>query len=196
MVRLTARADYPMQYAELHCHSTFSLLDGASHPERLVERARELGLHAVAITDHDELGGVVRFARAAAEHAFNGIIGTELTVEQPESARDAAGCGVLTHLVLLAQNATGYGNISTLITRARMDHPRGRPQVSLDRVAAHADGVFALSGCARGWVRPNSSRKYFSGDSPSSAGIMRSPRSARSCRNCSALRARSVCRGW
>ncbi len=140
------------RYAELHCHSTFSLLDGASHPERLVERAMELGLHSIAITDHDDLGGVVRFAREAAEKQFNGIIGAELTVEQPESPRDAAGCGTLTHLVLLAQNAEGYGNISSLITRSRMDHPRGRPRVSVETLAGYANGIFALTGCARGWV--------------------------------------------
>jgi len=69
-------------YAELHCHSTFSLLDGASDPERLVERAAELGLAALALTDHDDLGGAVRFATAASAAGLPGIIGAELTIEE------------------------------------------------------------------------------------------------------------------
>ena len=68
-------------YVELHCHSSFSLLDGASDPEALVERARALGYPALALTDHDDLGGVVRFAQAAREAGVGGIVGAELTVD-------------------------------------------------------------------------------------------------------------------
>src|SRR5687767_4579534 len=81
---MTDRSDY----VELHCHSAFSMLDGAALPETLVERATELGHPALALTDHDELGGAVRFAQAADEHGIAGIIGAELTVEY--SARDKA----------------------------------------------------------------------------------------------------------
>ena len=70
-------------YAELHCHSTFSLLDGASDPERLVERAVAVGLGALALTDHDDVGGAVRFATAAREAKLAGIHGAELTVDVP-----------------------------------------------------------------------------------------------------------------
>ncbi len=66
------------RYAELHCHSSFSFLDGASNPEELVIRAKELGLSALAITDHDDFGGIVRFAYAARELEFPAIIGCEL----------------------------------------------------------------------------------------------------------------------
>ncbi len=131
-------------YVELHCHSAFSLLDGASHPEELVDRAVELGYHALAITDHDELGGIVAFAQAGEGDALECIIGAELTVE--------GDGGVPHHLVLLAEDRTGYGNLSTMITRARMDCPRGRPSLPLDTVAAHAKGLFALTGCPRGLV--------------------------------------------
>ena len=68
-------------YAELHCHSTFSLLDGASDPERLVERAVELGLSALALTDHDDLGGAVRFATAAKAANLPSIIEAEVTLD-------------------------------------------------------------------------------------------------------------------
>ena len=135
-------------YAELHCHSVFSLQDGASEPERLVTRAQALGLHALALTDHDDLGGAVRFAQAAAAADFNGILGTELTLLVP--GRDDAF--VNTHLVLLAETREGYGNICTLITRGRMDRPRGTPGVTLDTLARHASGIFALTGCPRGWI--------------------------------------------
>ena len=131
-------------YVELHCHSAFSLLDGASHPEELVDRAVELGYHALAITDHDELGGIVAFAQAGEGDALECIIGAEITVE--------GDGGVPHHLVLLAEDRTGYGNLSTMITRARMDCPRGRPSLPLDTVAAHAKGLFALTGCLRGLV--------------------------------------------
>jgi error-prone DNA polymerase len=131
-------------YVELHCHSAFSLLDGASHPEELVDRAVELGYHALAITDHDELGGIVAFAQAGEGDALECIIGAELTVE--------GDGGVPHHLLLLAEDRTGYGNLSTMITRARMDCPRGRPSLPLDTVAAHAKGLFALTGCPRGLV--------------------------------------------
>jgi len=146
-------------YAELHCHSAFSLLDGASLPEALVERAHTLGYPALALTDHDELGGVVRFAQAAATVKLGGILGVELTVEVEDAAtidtRSCAGEPATprrTHLVLLAESREGYGNLSTLVTRARMDRPRGQPAVSFELLAQHTAGVFALTGCPRGWV--------------------------------------------
>src|SRR5437588_1846081 len=70
-------------YAELHCHSNFSFLDGASHPEELVEEAVRLGLEALAITDHDGMYGSVRFAEAAREFGLRTVFGSELTVEGP-----------------------------------------------------------------------------------------------------------------
>ncbi len=153
-------------YAELHCHSTFSLLDGASDPERLVERAMALGLGALALTDHDDVGGAVRFATAAKEAQLAGLHGAELTVdvplppgfergEAPIPHRVVGEDGVprlRTHLVLLCETREGWGNLCTLITRARLDHPRGEPRVTLDQLAAHTAGLYALSGCARGWV--------------------------------------------
>ncbi len=133
-----------VDYVELHCHSAFSLLDGASSPEELVARAVIAGQSAIALTDHDELGGAVRFAQAADAAGLAGIIGTELTVQAN---------GALQHLTLLATSRIGYGNISTLITRARMDvAERGAPSVPFALLAQHTEGVFALSGCPRGAI--------------------------------------------
>jgi error-prone DNA polymerase len=144
-----------LAYAELHCHSCFSLLDGAALPETLVARAVELGLTALAITDHDELGGSVRFATAAMDAGLPAIIGAELTVRVGSDSGSDPGSdtgGFLTHLPLLAESREGYANLSTLITLGRRDSPRGSPSVSLDDVAQHAAGLFALTGCPRGWV--------------------------------------------
>jgi len=66
---------------ELHCHSAFSMLDGAALPELLIARAADLGYPALALTDHDELGGAVRFAQAGSEHGVRAIIGAEVTLE-------------------------------------------------------------------------------------------------------------------
>ncbi len=142
-------------YVELHCHSGLSLLDGASNPETLVERAHSLGYHSLALTDHDELGGVVRFSEAARAVGMNAIIGAELTVRTPLSTLHSPISALqfqFSHLVLLAESRVGYGNLSTLITRARMDCDRGQPSVTLDMLARHAQGLFALTGCPRGWV--------------------------------------------
>lgn len=192
MVRLSA-------FAELHCHSTFSLLDGASDPERLVERALALGLHALALTDHDDVGGAVRFATAARDGNLCGLHGAELTVDVPlpaalergESTAPGRVVGedgvprLRTHLVLLCETREGWGNLCTLITRARLDHPRGEPRVTLDTLAAHTAGLYALSGCARGWVPQLLTLERMQGAVGSSAqsnaqgAAIRAPRSAR-----------------
>ena len=131
-------------YVELHAHSAFSLLDGASAPEELVARTVVTGQTAIALTDHDELGGAVRFAQAADAAGIAGIIGAELTVQAD---------GALQHLTLLATSRLGYGNLSTLLTRARMDAAeRGAPSVSFELLSQHAAGLYALSGCPRGAV--------------------------------------------
>src|SRR5258706_1464828 len=141
------------EYVELHCHSAFSLLDGAALPEMLVARAANLGYSALALTDHDELGGAVRFAQAGSELGIGAIIGAELTFSVPLQAHRAEGTpsthrrpqepfaaaaendvhakNDLHHLVLLAETREGYGNLSTLITHARMQSARGEPSVDL-----------------------------------------------------------------
>jgi error-prone DNA polymerase len=137
-------------YAELHCHSALSLLDGASLPETLAERAAELGYPALAITDHDEMGGVVRFGTACEAVGIAGILGAELTVRVPDEFKTYGTR--TTHLVLLAESRDGYRNIASLITHARMHTERGSPQVPWELVAQHSGGVFALTGCPRGWI--------------------------------------------
>ena len=122
----------PADYVELHCHSGFSLLDGASNPEALIARAAALSMKAIALTDHDDLGGAVRWAEAGKEHGVAAIIGLEATVGA-------------SHLTLLAMNEEGYRNLSQLVTAARSGE-RGAPTVSWDRIERHAAGLFCLTG--------------------------------------------------
>src|SRR3954451_11236365 len=94
-------------YAELHCHSNFSFLDGASHPEELVEEAARLELDAIALTDHDGMYGVVRFAEAAKAYGMRAVYGAELSLglAEPQGGHaDPAG----QHLVVLARGPDGY----------------------------------------------------------------------------------------
>jgi len=127
-------------YAELHCHSCFSLLDGASTPEALVDRAVELGLPALALTDHDGLYGAVRFYVAARERGLHPVIGAEVTLEGDS------------HLVLLAENRAGYANLCALITRAQLDRSKGQARLKVSHLRGRTDGLIALTGCRKGRV--------------------------------------------
>jgi error-prone DNA polymerase len=127
-------------YVELHCHSNFSLLDGASHAEDLVSRAAELNMPALALTDHNGLYGAIRFYKACLEANIKPIIGAEMTLENGN------------HLTLLASNNTGYSNLCRLITRAQLEHRKGRPVLSLETLARHSAGLICLSGCRKGEI--------------------------------------------
>ncbi|MBK7836622.1 MAG: error-prone DNA polymerase [Candidatus Obscuribacter sp.] len=135
-------------YAELHCHSAFSFLDGASLPEELVDRACELGLAALALTDTLDLGGIPRFAQAAREQKLDGIVGAELILEDDSQ------------IVLLAMDLKGYKNISEMITRSRAIGERGSPRVSYADLFAHTEGLIALSGSEHGAI----ARALYGGD--------------------------------
>ncbi len=141
-------------YAELHCHSNFSFLDGASHPEELVEQAARLGLDAIALTDHDGMYGVVRFAEAAGELGVRTVFGAELSLglTAPQSGvADPEG----SHLLLLARDPDGYRALCRVISAAQLrGQEKGRPVYDLDEVVAETAGhVLALTGCRKGAVR-------------------------------------------
>ena len=125
-------------YAELHLHTNFSFLDGASHPEELVAQAAALGMPALAVTDHDGLYGVVRFAVAARGHGVKPIVGTELTLDGGY------------HVTLLARDRRGYANLCRLLSAAQLGHPKGEASASFDLLSRHAAGLVCLSGCPRG----------------------------------------------
>jgi error-prone DNA polymerase len=127
-------------YLELHCHSHFSLLDGASSPEALVTRAAELGMSALALTDHDAVYGAVRFVKAVREQGIRPILGAELTLEGSY------------HLTLLAQDTVGWGNLCQLITLARHHAPKGEALLPDGALDGYTDGLIALSGCKHGEI--------------------------------------------
>ena len=141
-------------YAELHCHSNFSFLDGASHPEELVEQAARLGLDALALTDHDGMYGVVRFAEAAVELGVRTVFGAELSLglSGPQNGvADPEG----SHLLLLARDPVGYRGLCRTISTAQLaGQEKGRPVYALDEVVADTAGhVLVLTGCRKGAVR-------------------------------------------
>jgi len=127
-----------MTYAELHCHSYYSFHDGASSPEELILRAKDLGYQALAITDHDNLCGAMSFARQARELGVKPVTGAEITL---------AGGG---HLTLLAKDRTGYANLCRLITLAHASGKRNHPELDPAHLGEHAAGLIALSGCPGG----------------------------------------------
>ncbi|MEU7531307.1 error-prone DNA polymerase [Saccharothrix sp. NPDC042600] len=141
-------------YAELHCHSNFSFLDGASHPEELVEEAARLGLDAVTLTDHDGMYGVVRFAEAARDLGVHTAYGAELSLglSAPQNGvPDPEG----EHLLLVARGPEGYRRLCSVISSAHLrGGEKGRPVYDLDEVVDELAGhVLALTGCRKGMVR-------------------------------------------
>ncbi|GLZ43268.1 error-prone DNA polymerase [Actinokineospora sp. NBRC 105648] len=149
-----ADGDARVPYAELHCHSNFSFLDGASHPEELVEAAALLGLDAVAITDHDGMYGVVRFAEAAREVGMRTVFGAELSLglTAPQNGvADPEG----EHLLLLADQQEGYHRLCRVLTTGHLDgEEKGKPAYNLAHVVEETrDHCVVLTGCRKGSVR-------------------------------------------
>ena len=143
-----------LPYAELHAHSSYSFLDGASSPEELLEEAERLGLHALAITDHDGFYGIVRFAEAAETASVKTVFGAELSLglSEPQNGEaDPEG----SHLLVLARQEEGYHRLAAAITEAQLrGAEKGRPVYDLDELAEHAGGHWVvLTGCRKGAVR-------------------------------------------
>jgi error-prone DNA polymerase len=151
-------------YAELHCHSNFSFLDGASYPEELVAEAARLGLDALALTDHDGFYGVVRFAEAAKQAGVPTVFGAELTLAGPGTgfAAQAAPAAVRTgtpdprgpHLVVIARDPAGYARLARALSEGHLaGGEKGRPRYDIDRLAEIAGGhLLVLTGCRKGAV--------------------------------------------
>ncbi|KAA0118202.1 error-prone DNA polymerase [Mycolicibacterium sp. P9-22] len=147
------RGSSSVPYAELHAHSAYSFLDGASTPEELVEEAARLDLRAIALTDHDGLYGVVRFAEAARELDMSTVFGAELSLgnvprtEQPDPPGP--------HLLVLARGAEGYRRLSRQISAAHLaGGEKGKPRYDFDTLTEAAGGHWhILTGCRKGHVQ-------------------------------------------
>jgi error-prone DNA polymerase len=134
-------------YVELHCHSGFSFLDGASHPEELVLQAKELGYPALALTDHNGLYGSMEFARASREANLQPITGAEVTLREcfPGVVEPEEGH----HVTLLAETPRGYANLCRLLTEAHMGSERTDPRLPLDSLLELPEGLILLTGCRK-----------------------------------------------
>jgi error-prone DNA polymerase len=141
------------RYAELHAHSGFSFLDGASDPEELVATAVALGLEAIALTDHHGLYGAVRFAEAARALGIPSVFGTELTLTGG-GARTGVPDPVGSHLVVIARNPEGYAALSSLLADAHLAlGTKGCPTVGIEELAdRHGGNWVVLTGCRKGPV--------------------------------------------
>ncbi|MSX02976.1 MAG: PHP domain-containing protein, partial [Actinobacteria bacterium] len=138
-----------MSYVELHCHSAFSFLDGASSPDELAVAAAAHGYGAVALTDHDNLCGAMEFAQAAKLEGLKAIHGAELTI----GGQLDHGNSEPRHLTLLVKDQRGWSNLCRLLTLAHAETRSGRqrsdPRATLEQLEAHSEGLICLSGCAR-----------------------------------------------
>ena len=172
------RPDDPVPYAELHAHSSFSFLDGASSPAELAEEAERLGLHALAISDHDGFYGIVRFAEAAEHLQVKTVFGAELSLGEtaggpgeglltptptpttasrsvPALSRTGPPDPEGTHLLVLARGEEGYHRLAAAITHAQLaGGEKGRPRYDLADLADRGRGHWSiLTGCRKGAVR-------------------------------------------
>jgi len=127
-------------YAELHLHTEYSFLDGASTLEDMVRRASQLGIVRLAMTDHDNVSGAVKFANICNKYSIIPILGAEVTMEDGS------------HLTLLAQNRIGHSNLCGLLTLSRLHGDRINPRLPWSALEQRVDGLICLSGCRKGVI--------------------------------------------
>jgi DNA polymerase-3 subunit alpha len=139
-------------FVHLHVHSEYSLLDGLSRIDDMVERAKALGMPALALTDHGSMHGVIPFYKKAKEVGIKPIIGCEVYVA-PRTRFDREGKqDQPNHLLLLAKDLTGYRNLIKLVTAGHLEGFYYKPRVDHDLLKAHSEGLIALSACLKGEV--------------------------------------------
>ena len=143
-------------YVHLHNHTHHSLLDGLTKIPDLVQRVKDMGMEAVAITDHGTMSGVVEFYKEAKEGGIKPIIGMEAYVAaRSRHDRDPAKDKARYHLILLAMNETGYKNLMQLSTKANLEGMYYKPRIDHDLLEEFNEGIIALSACASGEVGEN-----------------------------------------
>jgi len=140
-----------MSFVHLHVHSTYSILDGFSQIKPLIERAKELGMPALALTDHGTMYGTVEFYNAAVEAGIKPIIGLEtylaprrMTDRDPRQDKRAS------HLLLLAENMTGYQNLLKIASASQLEGYYYRPRIDRAYLKEHCEGLIVTSGCLSG----------------------------------------------
>ena len=144
-----------MAFTHLHVHTEYSLLDGSSKIKELVDRAKELGMDSMAITDHGVMYGVIDLYRAARAVGIKPIIGCEVYVA-PGSRFDresSSGEDRYYHLILLAENNQGYQNLMKIVSKGFVDGFYYKPRVDLEILRQYHEGIIALSACLAGEVQ-------------------------------------------
>ncbi|MBS6367405.1 MAG: PHP domain-containing protein, partial [Clostridiales bacterium] len=142
-----------MAFVHLHVHTEFSLLDGACRIGQIMDRVKELGQEAIAITDHGNMYGCIDFYKAAKKAGIKPIIGCEVYVA-PRSRHDRV-YGVdneARHLVLLCENETGYQNLIAMVSQAWTEGFYSKPRVDFELLERHHEGLIALSACLAGEI--------------------------------------------
>jgi DNA polymerase III subunit alpha len=148
----------PRPFVHLHLHSQYSLLDGAIKIDPLFERAKALHMPAVALTDHGNLFGAIEFYEAARRSGVKPILGCEVYVasgsrfDREKRDRDESGFDAINHLLLLAQNETGYRNLIYLVSKGYLEGFYYKPRIDLDLLRSHSEGLIATSGCLSSMV--------------------------------------------
>lgn len=152
-----------VNFTHLHVHTEYSLLDGSSKINELIARTKELGMDSVAITDHGVMYGVIDFYKAAKKQGIRPIIGCEVYVA-PNSRFDKESNesgGKYNHLVLLAENNTGYANLMKIVSKGFTEGFYYKPRVDYELLETYHEGIIALSACLAGEVAMNLRRGFF-----------------------------------
>src|SRR6266566_4373415 len=143
------------QFVHLHLHTDYSMLDGACDVEKLVHRVKELGMPAVAMTDHGNIFGTVHFVNAAHKAGVKPIVGCELYIckkEDHHTERMPPEGDTYNHLLVLAENEEGYRNLVKITSEASLHGFYYKPRISKKFLAQHSRGLIGLSGCLKGEV--------------------------------------------
>ncbi|MCR5175589.1 MAG: DNA polymerase III subunit alpha [Anaerovibrio sp.] len=142
-----------IQFAHLHVHTEYSLLDGANRIKPLVKQARELGMKHLAITDHGSMFGVIDFYKAAKNEGINPVIGCEVYIAPRDRRENYEVDGTrYYHLILLAENNVGYRNLVQLVSKANIEGMYYKPRIDKELLRQHSEGIICLSACIAGEV--------------------------------------------
>jgi DNA polymerase-3 subunit alpha len=142
----------PTEFVHLHNHSDYSLLDGASKLDQLVDTAISMGMPALALTDHGNLFGALQFYNLARKKGIKPIIGCEIYVAKESRLKKTGGGDQSNHLVLLAENLTGYQNLSRLASYGFLEGFYYKPRIDKEILAQYSSGLIASSACLKGAV--------------------------------------------
>ncbi|HVF69730.1 MAG TPA: PHP domain-containing protein, partial [Xanthomonadales bacterium] len=140
------------EFVHLHNHTEYSLLDGLSKIKPMIEYIKELGMKSIAITDHGNMYGTVRFYKTCLEEGIKPIIGCEIYVAKRSLRDKEAEDKDYNHLILLAENETGYKNLMKIVTVANLEGFYYKPRTDLELLEKYHEGLICLSACVNGYV--------------------------------------------